>query len=149
MEEHGCAALISIATPMYCKDSSKPYLSYVEAKITTQSPFENWVNQCCREVPLPSKSLCHYKNKVGCFNHKVVTMVADKLERQWYCNCIHKATWEAAAQFILQPQRTVNPQNICERVTTNALQSCSKDALNASRWLSHRCSLRVVGVLWL
>ena len=39
---------------------------------------------------------------------------------------LHKATQEAAAQFILQPQYTNNSQNICEMVITNALQSCSK-----------------------
>jgi len=30
---------------------------------------------------------------------------------------LHKATQEAAAQFILQPQYTDNPQNICEGFT--------------------------------
>jgi len=29
----------------------------------------------------------------------------------------HKTTKEAAAQFILQPQYTDNPQNICEGIT--------------------------------
>jgi len=38
-----------------------------------------------------------------------------------------KETREAAAQFILQPQYTDNPQNICEDLITNALQSCSKE----------------------
>ena len=37
-----------------------------------------------------------------------------------------KVTREAAGQFILQPQCTDNPQNICEGVITNALQSYSK-----------------------
>ena len=61
-------------------------------------------------------------------------MVADKLKRQWLWevgfdieDLLHKATREAAAQFILQPQYTDNPQNICEGVITNALQSCSKE----------------------
>jgi len=30
---------------------------------------------------------------------------------------VHKATQEAAAQFILQPQYTDNPQNLCEGIT--------------------------------
>ena len=30
---------------------------------------------------------------------------------------LHKATQETAAQFILQPQYTDNPQNICEGIT--------------------------------
>jgi len=30
---------------------------------------------------------------------------------------LHKATQEAAAQFILQPQYTDNPENICEWTT--------------------------------
>ena len=59
-EEHGCG--ISIATPVYCKDSSKPYLSYVEAKIITQSLLRK-VNR--KEVPLPSKSLWMYSNAAG------------------------------------------------------------------------------------
>jgi len=37
---------------------------------------------------------------------------------------LDKVTQKAAAQFILQPQCTDNFQNICERVITNALQSC-------------------------
>ena len=46
-------------------------------------------------------------------------------------NCIRQPT-EAAAQFILQPQYTNNPQNICEG---NALQSAVRSfhALNANR----------------
>ena len=50
MGEHGCG--IFIATPVYCKDSSKPYLSYVVAKITTQSFLRKVrkVNQCCKVV---------------------------------------------------------------------------------------------------
>ena len=38
-----------------------------------------------------------------------------------------KVTREAAAQFILQPQYTDNPLNICEGIITNALQICSKE----------------------
>ena len=40
---------------------------------------------------------------------------------------LHKATREASAQFLLQPQYTDNPQNICEGVITNTLQICSKE----------------------
>ena len=48
----------------------------------------------------------------------------------WY---EHKAAQEATDQFILQPQYTDNPQNIC-RVITNALQSSTEElALDASR----------------
>ena len=45
------------------------------------------------------------------------------------------------AQFILQPQYTDIPWNICERVITNALPSCSEELAcsNASRWFSHIC----------
>jgi len=25
------------------------------------------------------------QKQVGCFNHRVVTLIADKLERQWVC----------------------------------------------------------------
>ena len=59
MEEHGCG--ISVATTVYCKDSSKPYLSYVEAKITTQSLLRKVrkVNQCCKVYH------CH-QNHCGC-----------------------------------------------------------------------------------
>ena len=65
----------------------------------------------------------HTAEQVGCFNHRVVTLVADKLERQE----VALGTQDAAAQFLLQPQYTDNPQNICEWVITNALQSCSED----------------------
>ena len=43
----------------------------------------------------------------------------------WYWKLI--ATQLAAGHFLLQPQYTDNPQKICEGVTTNALQSCSKE----------------------
>ena len=37
---------------------------------------------------------------------------------------MHNVTREAAAQLILQPQYTADSQIVCERVITNALQSC-------------------------
>ena len=52
---------------------------------------------------------------------------------------------EASAQFLLQPQYTDSPQNICEGVITNALQSCSKELLCKQVI----CCYDVVSVLWL
>ena len=54
-----------------------------------------------------------------------------------------KLTREAAGQFILQPQYTDNPQNICDGVITNALPSCSKEPDEVTD------VMRVVSVLWL
>ena len=36
---------------------------------------------------------------IGCFNHRVVTLVAEKLKRQWLCivyfaNCIRQPEWK-------------------------------------------------------
>ena len=36
---------------------------------------------------------------------------------------MHKANREADAQFILQPQHTDNPQNICDGLIKNVLQT--------------------------
>ena len=58
---------------------------------------------------------------------------------------LRKATREASAQFLLQPQYTDNPQNICEGVITNALQSCSKELLCKQVI----CCYDIVSVLWL
>ena len=61
-------------------------------------------------------------------------LVAGELKRQCsgyerftfdVADVLHKSMQGAAAQFILQPQYADNPQNICEGVITNALQSCS------------------------
>ena len=57
----------------------------------------------------------------SCFNRRVVSLFADKLERQWlrevcfgswYRRLVAQGTQDAAAQFLLQPQYTDNPQNI-------------------------------------
>ena len=55
------------------------------------------------------------QKQAGCFNHGMVTMVTDKLERQWLqevcfgiVDYLGKVTQEAAAQFIIQPQYTDN-----------------------------------------
>ena len=68
-----------------------------------------------------------------CFNHRVITLIANKLERQllWEGyfgmeDYVCKAIWEGAAQFILQPHCTENPQHLRESLQ-NALQSCSKE----------------------
>jgi len=64
---------------------------------------------------------------------------------------VYKETWEVTAQFILHLQYTDNPQNICEGIITNTLQSCSTKnflALNA-RSDSNTDVLRVFSVLWL
>ena len=56
----------------------------------------------------------------------MVTLVTDKLNSQWLLwYGMHNVTREAAAQLILQPQYTADSQIVCERVITNALQSCS------------------------
>ena len=34
-------------------------------------------------IPACMQIVTLHKKKFGCFNHRVVTMVADKLERQW------------------------------------------------------------------
>ena len=64
------------------------------------------------------------QKQVGYFNQRVITLVEDKLERQWLQEVnfgiedyLHKATLEAAAQFSLQPQYTDNHQNICNAIT--------------------------------
>ena len=48
-------------------------------------------NQGCCEVFFMKKKM---QKQVGCFNLRVVTMVADKLKRQWVCMgmYLHKAT---------------------------------------------------------
>ena len=48
---------------------------------------------------------------------------------------LHKATKEAAAQFILQPQFHDNPQYICEWVIAIALQSCSNASIDWQFWV--------------
>ena len=92
------------------------------------------------------------------FNHRVFTMVADKLKGQWLwevrswapllANCLRQPERQLP-QFILQPQCTDNPQNICEGVITNALQSCSKELV--TRWVNHKyykAFQRIVVVRW-
>ena len=52
------------------------------------------------------------KKHIGCFNCRVVTLVADKLKRVvmlWYEILNAQGTQDAAAQFLLQPQYTDNP----------------------------------------
>ena len=51
------------------------------------------------------------QKQVGCFNHRVVALVADTLERQWLLEVcfdvedyLHKATPDLLPSFILQPQ---------------------------------------------
>ena len=70
-------------------------------------------------------------------DHRVITMVAVKLKRLWlwevYFRGYQKGSIINLAQFILQPQHTDNPQNICEGVITNALQSCSKEVVTISK----------------
>ena len=46
------------------------------------------------------------QKQMVCFNHRVVTLVVDKLKKQWFCilyfaDC--KTTGEEASQIILQP----------------------------------------------
>jgi len=81
-------------------------------------------------------TLCWYHNPTSSwlFNHRLVTLVTDKLERQWLrerfalvlkTNCIRKPS-----------------EHLWEDIT-NALQSYSKELLccySASRWFPHRCS---------
>ena len=38
---------------------------------------------------------CTMQKKVSCFNHRVVTLVADKLKRQWVCIILHGKLKEA------------------------------------------------------
>ena len=52
----------------------------------------------------------------------------------------------AAGQSILQPQYTHNPQNLCEGVITNALQSYSNEL---GKGITDVDVMRVFSVLWL
>ena len=51
--------------------------------------------QCCRFSYRSTRHASCTAKQVGCFNHRVVTMVADKLQRQWFAlvletNCIRQ-----------------------------------------------------------
>ena len=37
------------------------------------------------EATLIAARNCHNTKQIGCFNHRVVTMVAGKLNRKWLC----------------------------------------------------------------
>jgi len=66
---------------------------------------------------------------------------------------MHKATQEVAAQFILQPQYTDNPQNICEGIT--CLHKSIEVPYGMQLWSafvmtpSQTDVLKVVSVMWL
>ena len=75
------------------------------------------------------------KTHIACFTHEVVTLVADKLRRQWLWDltlltaCIMqpesqlpwcKTTWCSSSN---NHNNIDNPQNICEGVITNVLNS--------------------------
>ena len=87
-----------------------------------------------------------------CFNHRVITLIANKLERQllWEVyfgmeDHLCKATWEGAAQFILQPQCTENPQNIWQKLQKMHFKVAVRNfaALDASRWFPNVLRLSV------
>ena len=84
------------------------------------------------------------QKQVGCFNHRVVTMVADKLERQWLWE-VHSWYLKLIAQgnpigsYPVHLTTTIHWQ--CSEhlwgVVTNVLHSCSKELV--IRWEKHRC----------
>ena len=57
------------------------------------SEFENWgVLQALPHVMVYGDAICHVlgqvyslQKQIVCFNHRVVTLVADKQKRQWLC----------------------------------------------------------------
>ena len=68
-------------------------------------------------------------------NHRVVTLVADKLVVLTGALVLHKATRAASAQFLLNHNTLTTLRTSVKGVITNGLQCCFH-ALNASR-----CSL--------
>ena len=47
--------------------------------------------------------------QTGCFNHRVVTLVADKPKRQWLCTIY----------FAVYTRQPVTTEHLCEGVTVN------------------------------
>ena len=78
--------------------------------------------------------------QVSGFNHRVVN--PGYIQAGWRLTITRKP----AVQLILQPQFTDNPQNICEGVITNAVQSCSKElpCLNGDSLAHEGCQCVVV-----
>ena len=75
--------------------------------------------------------LATLQKQVGCFNYRVVTLVVYKLERQWgvKINCMRQPERQLPNSSYNHNTLNLadNPQNICEGVITNALQSCYKE----------------------
>ena len=92
----------------------------------------------------------YYTTRTSCCNHRVVTMVADKLERQWLwqvalvlkTNCIRQPKRKLASSSYNHNTLTILRTSV-RGVITNSLQSYSKELimlLNGSRWFPHVCS---------
>ena len=77
--------------------------------------YQIWFQALQMTIPI------HGKNKLDVLI-RVITLVADKLERKWLWEVLKtKATQEPSTQFILQPQYTNYPQNICEGVISKLI----------------------------
>ena len=95
--------------------------------------------------------------QVGCFNHRVVTWLQTNLTVVMRSSLLVLKTnyirqpKRQLPSSSYQPQYTDNPQNICEGVFTNAIESCSKElpcSQCVSKWFLTDV-LKVVSVLWL
>ena len=78
---------------------------------TLAAPLAQWWLKSRALVFIPTQ-----QKQIGCFNHTVVTLVADKLRRQWLCNVNF-------ANCIRQPERKLprpsTEQDLVDIVTTD------------------------------
>ena len=99
---------------------------------------------------------CTLQKQICCFDHRVSTMVEVILcfILVFGTNCTIGNQKGSALmrkhRFILQPQYSDNPQNICEGVFTNTLQSCGKELswFYTSWWLVVTISMQEKVVRW-
>ena len=77
---------------------------------------------------------------VSCFHHRVVTVVADKLQRRWYWRLtIRQPNWQLPSSSYNHNYALTTLS--CEGVITSALSSYSKElsCSYVTRWGNHRC----------
>ena len=125
--------------PMKCYIFTCIFIAFLTSSVHDISP-----RQKNKDAPF----FIHYvtlalslQKQICCFDHRVVTMVVVKL---WlwdsYYGIIAFGNRKASAGMckqpgsvhITQPQYTDNPQNICEGIFTNALQSCCNSLTDVS-----------------
>ena len=113
--------IMSWISGVYECRSHHAWLALREANSTTAH-----ICTACKNVGVTDPTFHSYQTTCILHTLRIVLITEwlpwrQSLWEVWKINC--KATWEAATQFILQPHYTDIPQNICEGVITNVLQS--------------------------